>query len=77
MLVGHLDELVVGNATGTNENHAVGCVVVLDVAGELGPGEITNVLARTKNGATKGLVLKCGGVKVVEDNLFELLLDLL
>jgi len=31
VLVGHIDELVVGDAAGTNKNHAVGSVVVLDV----------------------------------------------
>lgn len=76
MLVGHLNELVVGNTTGTNENHTVGCVVVLDVVGKLGPGDITDVLAGTEDGAAQRLVLEGGSVEVVEDNLFELLLDL-
>jgi len=77
VLVGHLNELVVGDAAGTDENHAVGCVVGLDVVGELGPGDVADVLAGSKDGAAQRLVLESGGVQVVEDDLLELLLDLL
>lgn len=77
VLVGHLDELLVGNATGANENHAVGGVVVLDVVHELGTGDVTDVLTGAEDGAAEGLVLVGGSVKVVENNLLELLLNLL
>jgi hypothetical protein len=77
VLVGHLDELLVGDATGADEYHAVGGVVGLDVVGELGPGNVTDVLAGAEDGAAEGLVLEGGGVQVVEDDLLELLLDLL
>jgi hypothetical protein len=77
VLVGHLNKLLMGNATGTNEDHAVGCVVVLDVAGKLGPGDVTDVLAGTKDSAAQRLVLEGGGVEVIEDDLFKLLFDLL
>lgn len=77
VLVGHLDELLVGNATGANENHAVGGVVVLDVIHELGTGDVTDVLTGAEDGAAEGLVLVGGSVKVVENNLLELLLNLL
>lgn len=77
VLVGHLDELLVGNATGANENHAVGGVVVLDVVHELGTGDVTDVLTGAEDGAAEGLVLVGGSVEVVENNLLELLLNLL
>lgn len=77
VLVGHIDELVVGNATSANKNHAVSSVVVPDVVGELGAGDITDVLAGAEDGAAEGLLLEGGGVKVVENNLLELLLNLL
>jgi len=67
----------VGDTTGTDENHAVSSVVVLDVVGELGPGDVTDVLAGAEDGSAKGLVLVGGGVEVVEDDLLNLLLDLL
>lgn len=77
VLVSHLDELLVGDTTSSDKNHAVGCVVGLDVVGELGPGDVADVLAGAENGAAQRLVLVCGSVKVVENNLLELLLDLL
>lgn len=77
VLVGHLDELLVGDATGANENHAVGGVVVLDVVHELGTGDVTDVLTGAEDGAAEGLVLVSGSVEVVEDDLLELLLNLL
>jgi hypothetical protein len=77
VLIGHLHQFLVGNATSANKNHAVGGVVVLDVVGELGPGDVTDVLARAENGTAQRLVLEGGGVKMVENNLLELLLNLL
>lgn len=77
VLVGHLDQLVVGNAAGADEDHAVGRVVVLDVVGELGARQVADVLARAEDGAAQGLVLVGRGVEVVKHNLLNLLLDLL
>lgn len=77
MLFGQLDQLFVGNATGTDKNHAVSSVVVLDIVDELGSGDIADVLARAKDGATQRLVLESSGVKVVENDLLDLLLNLL
>ena len=77
VLLGHLDELLVGNAASASEDHAVGGVVVLDVVGKLGAGKVSDVLAGAEDGATQGLVLVCGGVEVIENNLLNLLLDLL
>ena len=77
VLLGELDELLVGDTTSTDQDHAVGRVVVLDVTGQLGAGDVEDVLAGAEDGAAQGLVLEGGGVQVVKDNLVELLLDLL
>lgn len=77
VLLGELDQLLVRNATSTSENHAVSCIVVLDVADQLGSGDITDVLAGAENRATQRLLLESGGVKMVKDNFFDLLLDFL
>lgn len=77
VLLGQLNQLLVGDTTSANEDHAVGSVVVLDVAGELGSGDIADVLARAKDGSAQGLVLESSGVQVVENDLLNLLLNLL
>lgn len=77
VLLGKLDQLLVGNATGGSEDHAVGSVVVLDVVDELGAGNVADVLAGSENGAAKRLVLESSSVQVVKDNLLNLLLNLL
>lgn len=77
VLLGKVDELLVGDATGTNKDHAVSGIVGLDVVGELGASDVANVLLGAQDGAAQRLVLVGGGVEVVEDNLVELLLNLL
>jgi hypothetical protein len=77
VLLGELDELVVGNTTRANEDHAVGSVVGLDVVGEVVTGDGLDVLLGAEDGATKGLVHEGGGVQVVEDDLLELFVNLL
>lgn len=77
VLLGESDELLVGNATGTDQDHAVSSVVGLDVVGQVVPGDGLDVLLGAEDGAAKGLGLVSGGVKVVEDNLLELLVNLL
>jgi hypothetical protein len=77
VLLSELDELLVRDATGTNENHTVSSVVVLDVVGELFSGDVADVLSRAKDGAAKGLVLESGSVEVIKNNLLNLLLNLL
>lgn len=77
VLVGHLDELLVGDATGTDEDHAVGGVVVLDVVGELSSGDVADVLLGTEDGAAQRLMLEGGGMQMVKDNLLDLLFNLL
>lgn len=77
VLLGHLDERIVGNTASTNQDHAVSSVVVLDVVGQLGPGDVADVLLGSQDRAAEGLVLEGSGVQVVEDDLLDLLLDLL
>lgn len=77
VLLGHLNELLVGNAASADKDHAVGGVVVLDVAGELSSADIADVLLGTEDGAAQRLVLEGGGVQVVEDNLLDLLFHFL
>lgn len=77
VLLSELDDLLVGNTTRVDEDHAVGSVVVLDVVGELGTGNVANVLAGAENGATERLVLESSGVKVIKNDLLDLLLNLL
>ena len=77
VLLGELNKLLVGDATGTNENHAVGGVVGLDVVLEVGLLDGLDVLLGSEDGASERLALEGGGVQVVEDTLLELLVDLL
>lgn len=77
VLLGKLDELVVGNTTSTDKDHAVSSVVGLDVVNKVLSLDALDVLCRAKDGAAERLSLERGGVKVVKDNLLELLVDLL
>jgi hypothetical protein len=77
MLLGELDQLRVRNAASANEHHAVGGIVGLDVALEVGALDALDVLLGAKDGASEGLALEGRGVQVVEDNLLELFVDLL
>jgi hypothetical protein len=75
VLLGEVDELLVGDAASTDEHHAVSSVVCLDVCLEVGALNALDVLLGTEDGATEGLVLESGGMKMVEDDLLELLVD--
>jgi hypothetical protein len=77
VLLSQADELLVGDTTSTNQNHAVGSVVGLDVVRQVLTGDGLDVLLGAEDGATEGLALVSGGVEVVEDNLLELLINLL
>lgn len=77
VLLGELDELLVGNTTSTNEDHAVSGVVGLDVILEVLALDAQDVLAGSKNRPAEGLALVSGGVQVVEDDLLNLLVNLL
>src|SRR5699024_9391891 len=69
VLLGKSDELLVGDTTSADEDHAVSGVVGLDVVDQAVTGDGLDVLLGTEDGTTKGLALESGGVKVVEDNL--------
>ena len=77
VLLGQLDELLVRDTTGTDEDHAVGGVVGLDVVGQVIAVDGLDVLLGAEDGAAERLVHEGGGVQVVEDNLLELLVNLL
>lgn len=77
VLLSKLDKLSVGDATSTDKDHAVSSVVGLDVVNKVLPLDALDVLCRAKDGAAERLSLESGGVKVVEDNLLELLVNLL
>ena len=77
VLLGQSDELLVGDTTSTNQDHAVSGVVGLDVVDQVLPLDGLDVLLGTEDGATKRLALESSGVEVVENNLLELLVNLL
>lgn len=56
VLLGELDELFVGDTTGTDKAHTVGSVVVADEAGEVFSGHVLDVLLWAENGVTELLV---------------------
>ena len=61
------------NATSTNKDHAVGCVVCLDIALQVITFDALNVFLGSEDGSSEGLALKCGGMQVIEDDFFQLL----
>ena len=77
VLLSKLDKLLMRDATGAYQDHAIGSVVVLDIVGKFGSGDITDVLARTKNSAAERLLLESGGMEVIENDLLNLLLNFL
>ena len=77
VLLSELNKLLVLDSTGTNEYHTVGSVVLLDVASQVIAAYRLDVLLRTKNCLAKRLSLESGCVKVVEDNLAEVLVNFL
>ncbi|KAI3480564.1 hypothetical protein L1887_57284 [Cichorium endivia] len=77
VLLGELDERVVLDATGTDENHAVGGVVGLDVLGEVLTLDREDVLLGAEDGAAQRLALEGDRVKVVEHDLLLELVNLL
>ena len=56
VLLGELDELFVGNSTGTDETHSVGGVVVANESGEVITGHVLDVLLWAEDGVSKLLV---------------------
>jgi hypothetical protein len=58
--LGELDEGGVLDTSGSDENHAVGGVVLLDVGGEVVAGDGKDVLLGAEDGAAEGLTCKKG-----------------
>lgn len=77
VLLGESDELLMRDTTSTDQNHAIGSVVGLDVVEEVVAVDGLDVLLRAEDGATQGLALESGGVEVVENDLLKLLVNLL
>jgi hypothetical protein len=64
------------NTTGTNENHAVCCIIGLDVRFQVIALNALNVLLWSEDGAAERLALESGGMQVIEDYFLELLVNL-
>jgi len=62
VLLGKLYQPLVRDATGGSEYHAIGRVVVLDVVGELGAGDVKDVLAGSQDSAAERLLLESSGM---------------
>lgn len=77
VLLGEVDKLLVRNTPRANEDHTVGGVVCLNVVNQIIAGDALDVFAGSEDGATKGLALESSGVKMVEYNLFKLLVNFL
>lgn len=77
MLFGQLHKLLVGNTAGANKNHTVGLVVGGNVVLQVALLDGQDVLLRAQDGASEGLTLESGRVKVIEHYLFQLLINLL
>lgn len=77
VLLSESDEVLVGDTTSTNKDHAVSSVVGVNVLGQVVTGDGLDVLLGAEDGTAERLVLVSSSVKVVEDNLLELLVNLL
>jgi hypothetical protein len=77
VLLREVAQLVVIDAAGADEDHAVRGVVRLDVAREVVVLERQDVLLRTEDRAPKRLALERDGLEAVKDDLLRLLVDLL
>ena len=77
VLLGKLDELLMGNTSGTNEDHAVSLVVGVYVVNEVGTLDREDIFLWSEDGAAEGLTLESGGMEVIEDDFLELAVDFL
>lgn len=77
VLLSKLDELLMRNTSGTNENHAVSPVVGVDVVNEVGTLDGEDVLLWPEDCAAEGLALESGGMEVIKDDFLELAVDFL
>lgn len=72
---GKFNDLFVGDVIRVDEDYVVSSVVVFDVVGKFGVGDIVDVFVGVEDGVVKGLVLESSSVKVVENNFFDLFFD--
>lgn len=77
VLLGKLDEGLVGNTTSADENHAVSLVVLGNVVSQVVALDGHDVLLRSEDSAAQSLTLEGSSVEMVENNLLELLVNLL
>lgn len=77
VLLSESDELLVGDTTSTDKDHAVSSVVGLDVLGQVVAGDGLDVLLGAEDSTAERLALVSSSVEVVEDNFLELLVNLL
>lgn len=76
VLLGQIDQFIVWDATGADENHTVGLVISGDVGGQVGLGDGEDIFLGAEDGAAERLILERSGVQVVEYDFLELLIDL-
>ena len=77
MLLGKANHFIVRDTSGADQDHAVGEIVLLDVAGQVIALDARNVLLWAQDGAAEGLPLKGSGVQVVKYDFLHLLVDFL
>ena len=75
VLVGQSTEFFVVDGSSTGNDHAGGRVVGGDVVQQVSLGQGTDVLFRSEDGASQSSSLKGGGVQMIQDQLFLLLVD--
>ena len=77
MLLGQANHFVVRDTSGAYQDHAVGEIVLLDVAGQVVTLNARNILLWAQDGAAEGLALEGSGVQMVKDDFLHLLVDFL
>jgi len=76
VLLGELDQFLMGDTASADQNHSVSCVVCVDVVDQVFAADASDVLLRSQNGSTQGLVHIRSRVQLVEDDFLELLVNL-
>lgn len=76
MLLGKLNQLIVGDTSRTDQHHTVRSVVCLDVASQIIALDALDIFGRTKDSTSQRLSLESSCVQMIENNFFQLLVDL-
>src|SRR5438034_1706767 len=76
MLLCQLDQLIMRYATSANKYHAVSRVIGFDIIDQVRTLNTCDVLFRTENRSSQGLVLVCCSMEVVKYNFLQLLIYL-